>query len=90
MCFGIKARLEFDSDPRRLSYRYCKHREALYEENLCDVVTSNMVLLTARESSKCFYDCIDCSTVINIAILAYVPCDLVRVIAMQGQGWETF
>ena len=45
-------------------------------------------LLTARESSKCFYDCIDCSTVINIAILAYVPCDLVRVIAMQG--WETF
>ena len=87
MCFGIKARLEFDSDPRRLSYRYCKHREALYDVR-CGHIEYG--LLMARESSKCFYDCIDCSTVINIAILAYVPCDLVRVIAMQGQGWETF
>ena len=28
--------------------------------------------------------------VINIAILAYVLCDLVRVIAMQGRGGNLF
>ena len=27
--------------------------------------------------------------VINIVLLAFIACDLVRVVAMQGQGWKT-